>query len=108
MEDHSYSDPDPVNQRQSQTQIDSDSAILSQPSASPVQTIQTPAPTTTTTTATKTVNTSAAIDATLRFFANASNETLGACVVGLCASTYLVLGRFGLVLIGAVGGVVLH
>lgn len=47
-------------------------------------------------------------DATLRFFATASNETLGACAVGLCASTYLVLGRLGLVLIGAVGGVVLH
>ncbi|KIX06099.1 uncharacterized protein Z518_04073 [Rhinocladiella mackenziei CBS 650.93] len=51
---------------------------------------------------------SAAIDATLRFLANASNETLGACAVGLCASTYLVLGRVGLVLIGAVGGIVLH
>jgi hypothetical protein len=47
-------------------------------------------------------------DATLRFFATASNETLGACAVGLCASTYLVLGRVGLVLIGVVGGVVLH
>lgn len=47
-------------------------------------------------------------DASLHFFANASNETLGACAVGLCASTYLVLGRVGLVLIGAVGGIVLH
>jgi hypothetical protein len=47
-------------------------------------------------------------DATLRFFATASNETLGACAVGLCASTYFVLGRVGLVVIGAVGGVVLH
>lgn len=47
-------------------------------------------------------------DATLRFFATASNETLGACAVGLCASTYLVLGRVGLVLIGTVGGVILH
>ena len=54
------------------------------------------------------LTTTAVIDATLRFFANASNETLGACAVGLCASTYLVLGRVGLVLIGAVGGVVLH
>lgn len=54
------------------------------------------------------LTTSAAINATLRFFANASNETLGACAVGLCASTYLVLGRVGLVLIGAVGGIVLH
>lgn len=54
------------------------------------------------------VTASAVIDATLKFFANASNETLSACAVGLCASTYLVLGRVGLVLIGAVGGVVLH
>ncbi|EXJ95538.1 hypothetical protein A1O1_00660 [Capronia coronata CBS 617.96] len=66
-----------------------------------------PEPTPPTTTA-PTVTASGAIDATLRFFANASNETLGACAVGLCASTYLVLGRVGLVLIGAVGGVVLH
>ncbi len=44
----------------------------------------------------------------LRFLSNASNETLGACAVGLAASTYLVLGRLGLVLIGAVGGIVLH
>ncbi|OAL36820.1 hypothetical protein AYO20_03875 [Fonsecaea nubica] len=56
----------------------------------------------------KALTTSAVLDATLKFFANASNETLGACAVGLCASTYLVLGRVGLVLIGAVGGVVLH
>ncbi|KIX95758.1 uncharacterized protein Z520_08466 [Fonsecaea multimorphosa CBS 102226] len=56
----------------------------------------------------KALTTSAVIDATLKFFANASNETLGACAVGLCASTYLVLGRVGLVLIGAVGGIVLH
>ena len=47
-------------------------------------------------------------DAALHFLSNASNETLGACAVGLCASTYLVLGRVGLVLIGAVGGIVLH
>ncbi len=46
-------------------------------------------------------------DATLRFIGNASNETLGACAVGLAASTYLVLGRLGLVLIGAFGGVLL-
>ncbi|RMZ75021.1 hypothetical protein DV737_g5525, partial [Chaetothyriales sp. CBS 132003] len=44
----------------------------------------------------------------LRFLSHASNEALGACVVGLAASTYLVLGRIGLVLIGAVGGVTLH
>lgn len=60
------------------------------------------------TTTKPTITASAALDATLKFFANASNETLGACAVGLCASTYLVLGRIGLVLIGAVGGVVLH
>jgi hypothetical protein len=44
----------------------------------------------------------------LHFLSTASNETLGACAVGLAASTYLVLGRIGLVLIGAVGGIVLH
>ena len=44
----------------------------------------------------------------LHFLSNASNETLGACAVGLAASTYLALGRLGLVLIGAVGGIVLH
>lgn len=44
----------------------------------------------------------------LHFLSTASNETLGACAVGLAASTYLVLGRLGLVLIGAVGGIVLH
>ena len=44
----------------------------------------------------------------LSFLSTANNETLGACVVGLGAVTYLVLGRFGLILIGAVGGVVLH
>lgn len=49
-----------------------------------------------------------ALDRTLHFLANASNETLGACLVGLGATTYLVLGRVGLVLIGVVGGVVLH
>ena len=45
---------------------------------------------------------------TLEFLSNASNETLGACIVGLGAVTWLVLGRLGLVLIGIVGGVVLH
>lgn len=44
----------------------------------------------------------------LQFLSNASNETLGACLVGLGATTYLVLGRVGLVLIGVVGGVILH
>lgn len=47
-------------------------------------------------------------DRALQFLSSASNETLGACVVGLGAATYFVLGRVGLVLIGVVGGVVLH
>jgi hypothetical protein len=47
-------------------------------------------------------------DRTLHFLATASNETLGACLVGLGAGTYFILGRVGLVLIGVVGGVVLH
>ena len=47
-------------------------------------------------------------DAILNFLSSASNETLGATAIGLCATTYLVLGRVGLVLIGAAGGVVLH
>lgn len=47
-------------------------------------------------------------DRALEFLSTASNETLGACLVGLGASTYIVLGRVGLVLIGMVGGVVLH
>jgi len=48
------------------------------------------------------------IDRTLEFLSTASNETLGACIVGLGATTYIVLGRVGLVLIGVVGGVALH
>ncbi len=44
----------------------------------------------------------------LDFLSNASNETLGACIVGLGAATWLLLGRVGLILIGIVGGVVLH
>jgi hypothetical protein len=47
-------------------------------------------------------------DRTLHFLATASNETLGACLLGLSAGTYLVLGRVGLMLIGVMGGVVLH
>ncbi|KAI8937936.1 hypothetical protein NX059_005619 [Plenodomus lindquistii] len=47
-------------------------------------------------------------DRALHFLATASNEALGACLVGLGAGTYLILGRVGLVLIGVVGGVVLH
>src|SRR5437868_920931 len=44
----------------------------------------------------------------LDFLSNASNETLIASLVGLGATTYFVLGRLGLLLIGGVGGVVLH
>jgi hypothetical protein len=47
-------------------------------------------------------------DQALHFLSTASNETLGACLVGIGATTYFVLGRVGLVLIGVVGGVVLH
>jgi hypothetical protein len=47
-------------------------------------------------------------DKALDFLAHASNETLGACLVGLGATTYIALGRVGLVLIGVAGGVVLH
>lgn len=47
-------------------------------------------------------------DRALDFLSTASNETIGACLVGLGAGTYMLLGRVGLVLIGAVGGVVLH
>ncbi|KAF2676547.1 hypothetical protein K458DRAFT_424646 [Lentithecium fluviatile CBS 122367] len=47
-------------------------------------------------------------DRALQFLATASNEALGACLVGLSAATYLILGRFGLLLIGVAGGVVLH
>lgn len=47
-------------------------------------------------------------DRALEFLSHASNETLGACLAGLGASTYLVLGRVGLVIIGVAGGVVLH
>lgn len=48
------------------------------------------------------------LDYALRFLSTASNETLGACVAGLGAITYFILGRVGLVLIGIVGGIVLH
>ena len=47
-------------------------------------------------------------DKALHFLSHASNETLGACIVGLAATTYFILGRVGLVLIGIVGGVALH
>lgn len=49
-----------------------------------------------------------ALNQTLNFLSNASNETLGACLAGLAAVTYLILGRVGLVLIGVLVGVVLH
>ncbi|OMP81632.1 hypothetical protein BK809_0002625 [Diplodia seriata] len=54
------------------------------------------------------VNLQALTDRALNFLSTATNETLGACLVGLGATTYLVLGRVGLVLIGVVGGIVLH
>lgn len=44
----------------------------------------------------------------LHFLSTASGETLGACVVGLGAITYMVFGRVGLILIGVVGGIILH
>lgn len=47
-------------------------------------------------------------DKALHFLSHASNGTLGACLVGLGATTYLVLGRVGLLVIGVAGGVVLH
>ncbi|KAK5135714.1 hypothetical protein LTR08_004700 [Meristemomyces frigidus] len=47
-------------------------------------------------------------DHALHFLSHASNETLGACLVGLTATTYMVLGRIGLMIIGVAGGVVLH
>lgn len=44
----------------------------------------------------------------LEFLSNASNETLIAVLAGLVAATYVILGRLGLLLIGAAGGVILH
>lgn len=44
----------------------------------------------------------------LDFLSKASNEKLGACAVGLGIATYFILGRLGLILIGVVGGVILH
>lgn len=49
-----------------------------------------------------------AADRTLFFLSNASNETLAGCLIGLGATTYIILGRVGLVLIGVVGGVIAH
>lgn len=45
---------------------------------------------------------------TLKFLSAASPETIGGIAVGLAACTYLILGRVGLLLLGALGGVVLH
>ena len=47
-------------------------------------------------------------DRALEFLSTASAEAIGACLVGLGATTYFVLGRVGLVIIGVAGGVVLH
>ena len=44
----------------------------------------------------------------LQFLSNASNEALCACFAALGLLTYFILGRLGLLLIGGVGGVVLH
>ncbi|KFY39655.1 hypothetical protein V494_03894 [Pseudogymnoascus sp. VKM F-4513 (FW-928)] len=44
----------------------------------------------------------------LQFLANASTEQLCAVAVGLAGCTYLILGKVGLVLIGAFGGIILH
>lgn len=44
----------------------------------------------------------------LHFLSTASNEKLGACALALGLITYLVLGKFGLFLIGMVVGTVLH
>ncbi|KFY75861.1 hypothetical protein V498_09894 [Pseudogymnoascus sp. VKM F-4517 (FW-2822)] len=44
----------------------------------------------------------------LQYLAHASTEQLCAIAVGLAGCTYLVLGRVGLVLIGAFGGIILH
>jgi len=49
-----------------------------------------------------------AITRLLQFLAGASNEVLCAIAVGLAAITYLILGRLGLMLIGALGGIVLQ
>lgn len=44
----------------------------------------------------------------LQFLSSASNEVLIACLVGLGAITYFVLGRVGLLLIGIICGFLLH
>lgn len=47
-------------------------------------------------------------DRSFEFLSHASNETLGACVVGLGICTHFILGRVGLVVIGVVCGAFLH
>lgn len=54
------------------------------------------------------VNFQVLISYILQFLSDATNETLAVCFIGLGASTYIVFGRLGLVLIGVVGGVILH
>jgi len=44
----------------------------------------------------------------LDFLSNANNETLIACAVGAAAVLYILLGRFGLLIIGLIAGVALH
>ena len=44
----------------------------------------------------------------LDFLSTASNEKLGACALGLGVATYFILGRLGLILIGLLGGIILH
>ena len=46
--------------------------------------------------------------AVLRFLSTASNRALGGIALGLVLFTYLALGRLGLVLIGTLGGIILH
>jgi hypothetical protein len=45
---------------------------------------------------------------TLHSLSKASTEAIGGIAVGLAACTYLVLGRLGLILIGVLGGIMLH
>ncbi|RVX69867.1 hypothetical protein B0A52_05701 [Exophiala mesophila] len=100
--------PDPSDPTPETESIHQDPPQAPEAALLPNKSPSTPVPPSPPETTARPFSSAAALDATLRFFANASNETLGACAVGLCASTYLVLGRVGLVLIGAVGGVVLH
>ncbi|KAL1887957.1 hypothetical protein Cpir12675_006351 [Ceratocystis pirilliformis] len=48
------------------------------------------------------------IEKLTHFLATASPTTLSAVAVGIAATTYVILGRIGLILIGAVGGVALY